>query len=95
MLVVPEVATGAGWNHEQVTLRLVVPSGYPHVQPDCFYTEPQPALATGAEPTNSSLQPLFGGQYRWFSWHLSAWDPASGSLDQYVRFCERRLKEDK
>lgn len=93
VLLVPEVPAGAGWNPPVATLRIVIPAGYPHVRPDCFYTDENLRLASGAEPANSSIQPVFGGQYRWFSWHLSAWDEGNGSLDQYVRFCERRLRE--
>jgi len=93
VLVVPDVPVAEGWNLPAVTLRVLVPMGYPHAHPDCFYAEEQLRLASGAEPANSSIQPILGGQYRWFSWHLGNWHEATGSLDQYVRFCERRLRE--
>lgn len=93
LLVVPEVPLGPGWSHSEVTVRVIVPVGYPHVHPDCFYTRSDLRLVSGAEPSNSSLQVVFGGQYRWFSWHVTTWDPATGALDQYLRFCEARLKE--
>jgi E2/UBC family protein E len=93
VLVVPEVTLPEGWTVLSVTLRVLVPAGYPHVNPDCFYTDETLRLASGVEPANSSIQPIFGGQYRWFSWHLSSWDPGSDGLEQYVRFCERRLRE--
>src|SRR5690349_5546686 len=70
VLVVPDVPVCAGWSMPAVTIRVLVPAGYPHVQPDCFYTEAELQLAGGAEPSNSALQPMFGGQYRWFSWHV-------------------------
>jgi hypothetical protein len=93
LLVVPGVVVGPGWNQQEATIRVLIPAGYPHVNPDCFYTEAALRLASGAEPGNSSLQAVFGEQYRWFSWHLAAWDPNTGTLDRYIRFCEARLKE--
>jgi hypothetical protein len=72
---------------------VLIPVGYPHVKLDCFYTDATVRLGSGAEPAASNVQAVFGGSYRWFSWHLAAWDPIHGSLDQYIRFCEGRLKE--
>ncbi len=93
VLVVPDVPTSALWSTPAVTIRVVIPAGYPHVTLDCFYTEATFRLASGAEPGNSSIQAVFGGQYRWFSWHVPSWDPNTGTLDRYVRVCEARLRE--
>lgn len=93
VLIVPGVPTGSGWSPAETTLRVIVPAGFPQVHPDCFYAEPQLRLVTGSEPTSSSLQVVLGGHYRWFSWHLTGWNPQTGSLEQYVRFCERRLRD--
>jgi hypothetical protein len=93
VLIVPNVPGGRAWSMPIVTLRIMVPVGYPHVGLDCFYTEPDLRLASGAEPASSSIQSVFGGQYRWFSWHATQWDPQSGTLDRFVRLCERRLWE--
>lgn len=93
VLVVPGVCMSAGWNASSTTVRVLVPVGFPHVKPDCFYAESTLRLATGAEPASSNIQSIFGGQCRWFSWHISTWDPARGSLDQYLHVCESRLKE--
>ena len=57
---------------------MLVPAGYPHVGLDCFYIHRDLRLASGAEPSNSSLQPFFGLQLRWFSWHVPGWDPVNG-----------------
>lgn len=92
-LVVPGVCICNGWNTPETTVRILVPVGFPHVKPDCFYTDAALRLASGAEPASSSLQNVFGGQYRWFSWHITAWDPARGSLDQYLHVCKSRLRE--
>ena len=93
VLIVPNVPVGRAWSMPTVTLRIMVPAGYPHVGLDCFYTEPDLRLSSGAEPTNSSIHSAFGGQYRWFSWHATGWDSESGTLDRFVRLCERRLRE--
>lgn len=93
VLVVPNVRCAMGWNIDFVTMRVLVPAGFPHVKPDCFYTESNLRLQNGGEPVSSSVQNVFGAQYRWFSYHLAAWDPNTASLDQYVHFCQRRLME--
>jgi hypothetical protein len=93
VLVVPDVAIGSAWKPPMVTIRIVVPAGYPHVTLDCFYTESDLRLASSAEPMNSSVQAVFGGEFRWFSWHVNGWDPNSGTLDRYVRSCEGRFRE--
>lgn len=91
VLLVPGCRLGPGWSQEAVGIRFLIPAGFPHVQPDCFYVDPELRLASGAEPANSSIQAVFGGQFRWFSWHLASWDPLRGTLDRYLRFCQRRL----
>lgn len=93
LMVVPSVPVASGWTAATATVLVLVPVGYPHVKLDCFYTESTLRLATGAEPASSNVQAVFGGSYRWFSWHLATWDPTRSSLVQYVRFCESRLKE--
>jgi len=93
VLVIPDFPLPAGWNRRAVTLRILVPGGFPHVKPDCFFTDGELRLASGAEPGSSTLQAVLGSQYRWFSWHLATWDAVSGSLVQYVRFCHQRLRE--
>src|SRR5487761_1688823 len=87
LLVVPGIAPGPGWNMSQVTVRILLPTGFPHVKPDCFYTDAGLLLTTGAEPGSSAVQGVFGDQLRWFSWHLQAWDATTGSLQKYVAFC--------
>jgi hypothetical protein len=92
LLTVPGVGVGPGWNKTQTTVRILVPTGFPHVKPDCFYTEAELRLAAG-DPASSAPQTVFGATYRWFSWHLQDWNPASGTLQKYVAFCRRRLQE--
>ncbi len=93
VLVVPDVPLCQGWNQASTTIRVLVAVGYPHVKPDCFYADPSLRLATGGEPASSNIQTAFGGQYRWFSWHITSWNPTRGSLDQFLHVCESRLRE--
>lgn len=93
LLVVPSTPLVAGWNREDTLVAFQVASGYPQVKLDCFYTDAGLTLANGSEPQNSSLQGVGSRRLRWFSWHLATWDPALASLDRYLRFCERRLRE--
>lgn len=93
MLHVPAITVDSGWNRTEVALMIMIPAGYPHVKPDCFYADADLRLASGAEPGNSTIQVLSGRQYRWFSWHLTSWDAAKDGLEQFVRSCERRLRE--
>ena len=92
-LIVPGVPLGGGWTAATTTVRFLVPVGFPHVKPDCFYTDAELRLAGGREPASSSLQAVFGASYRWFSWHIALWDAARGSLDQFLHVCEARLRE--
>jgi len=92
-LVVPGVELPDGWSHAETTISILVPVGFPHVGPDCFFADAELRLASGVEPQNSAMQRLLGRQQRWFSWHPAAWEAQSNSLGAYVRFCEGRLRE--
>jgi len=92
-LHVPSVTLPTGWSLSTTPVWFIVPPGYPSVRPDCFFADVGLQLASGAEPINSSIQPLDGLPLRWFSWHLSNWNSAHDGLVQYLRFVERRLSE--
>jgi hypothetical protein len=92
-LLVPGVRLPSGWSLAETIVAVIVPVGFPHVGPDCFFADAELRLASGAEPANSAMQPLHGRQYRWFSWHPGSWAPGGGALGRYLRFCEARLRE--
>src|SRR6266540_3141174 len=75
LLAVPGVPAGVGCRSPTVEGLVLIPAGYPHVHPVCFYTEAGFVLASGAEPSCSVIQPILGGQYRWVSWHLGVCIP--------------------
>ena len=93
VLEVPNMALPLGWSLPQTSVWVVVPIGYPQVQPDCFYATADLGLANGSTPTSSGIQQLLGSPKRWFSWHVQSWDPLHDGLLQFVRFVERRLAD--
>jgi hypothetical protein len=92
-IVAAVVTLPPGWNQQSATVQFVLPVAFPSAQPDCFYVEPSLRLANGSMPANSGIQPLDGQQLLWFSWHLAAWSPAHDTIDSYLRFVERRLRD--
>jgi hypothetical protein len=92
IITVP-VALPAGWNQQIATVQFVLPVAFPSAQPDCFYANAGLRLADGSMPVNSGFQPLDGQQLLWFSWHLATWSPATDTIETYLRFIERRLRD--
>lgn len=92
-IVTVDLDLGSGWSRPRVTARFVLPVPYPSAQPDCFYTDADLRLATGAMPMNTGLQPLNGEQLLWFSWHVASWQPARDNVTTYIRFIEGRLRD--
>ncbi len=84
---------GSGWSKPAVQVSFVLPLAYPAAQPDCFFTEPDLRLITGAMPANTGIQQLDGAPLLWFSWHLTAWSPQRDDLNTYIRFVESRLHD--
>jgi hypothetical protein len=92
-LTLPHIRLPDGWSVVETSVVIIMPAGYPAVRPDCFYTDQNVRLASGAEPANSSIQPLDEKPRRWYSWHVSTWDSLHDDLAKYVRFVERRLSD--
>jgi hypothetical protein len=94
---IPAVSTepASRWSKGQVKVWFIAPLGYPQSKPDCFWADGELRLAGGGLPSNTQLQPVPGldGQWLWFSWHVSSWNPQSDDLQTYVRVIRRRLKE--
>ncbi len=88
---------GGGWNMAETTVYFVTSPSYPMAQPDCFWTDPQLRLASGAMPQNTSVNNSHGGPENllWFSWHAAKWDPNRDSLLTYLKVIGRRLQESK
>lgn len=82
-----------GWSKDEVLVEFLIPIAFPAAQPDCFFTDIDLRLASGAQPTNTDFQPIAGAHRLWFSWHLASWTPGIDSVETYIRFIERRFRE--
>jgi Prokaryotic E2 family E len=84
-----------GWNMLATTVYFVTSPSYPMAQPDCFWTDPNLRLTSGAMPQNTSVNNSHGfpENLLWFSWHTSKWDPNRDNLLTYVKVIARRLQE--
>lgn len=90
---VKTLPTGA-WNVESTNVSFIAPAGYPQAQPDCFWADEGLRLASGQVPKNTGLQgaPNVSGQYLWFSWHVSQWDPNKDNFLTYLNVIKKRLR---
>lgn len=93
LVTVPGLRLPPGWNQDVTSVSFVVPVGYPMAKPDCFWADSSLRLAGGGMPANTNLNPVPGTNEPrlWFSWHVSAWNPASDGLLAYVRVIQKRL----
>lgn len=81
-----------GFNSTVTDLLLKVPMSYPHGRPDMFWTDESLVLRDGRIPKNAdSVEPALGRNWRRFSWHPTAWNPATDNLRTYLEFVNRRL----
>lgn len=96
LVIVPDVLLPVGWNKALTAIRFVIPPGYPHAQPDCFWVDADVLLATGALPQNSGATPIpeTNEPALWFSWHLkNAWEPNRDTLSTWMSVILRRMEE--
>lgn len=94
LLTIRDVPLPAGWNKPLTSVRFVAPAGYPFAAPDCFWADPDLALASGLAPqaSNNQPEPESGDPGTWFSWHVGQWNPNSDSLLTFFRLIKRRLQ---
>lgn len=95
LVSVPTVALTAGWNAPSTTVHFLVPAGYPHANPDCFYVDQSLRLANGGLPQNAQLLELAGlGPTLWFSYHLQrTWKPGRDRLITWMATILGRLRD--
>lgn len=87
---VPGVPLTPAWAETHVTVKFVVPNGYPASPLDCFWAERPLTLRSGAAPANSGQNVPFPNDL-WFSYHLQGWSPTANSLLTYVGVIRQRL----
>ncbi len=92
---IPNLPLPPGWSKSRTSVKFIVPVGFPHAVPDCFWTDQDLRLASNADPQASNIQPLPGTSevHRWFSWHANKWAPNRDSLMTYIKIIEARLRE--
>lgn len=95
LISVQEVKLPNGWSKQAIGVKFVVPAGYPFAKLDCFWTDPDLRLASGANPMNTGTNPIphVAAPYLWFSWHVGAWNPNTDSLLTYFYVIKRRLSD--
>lgn len=99
--IIKRWALGPGWNLTETVVLVLFPPGYPVTPADNFYTSNDLRLATGGEPSSTSLNANQAGRtWRQFSWHVEAsdWKPTAEVLDGHnmLTFLEgvsKRLSE--
>ena len=95
LISVSRVPLPVGWSAGTTTVHFLVPAGYPHANPDCFYTDVTLRLASGALPQNAQILEVAGlGETLWFSYHLQRpWKPGRDRLTTWMATIIGRLRD--
>ena len=95
IVTVPAIQLPQGWSKGTITVKFVAPVGYPHAKPDCLWADADLTLQGGGQPQASNMTPIIGSTQplRWFSWHISHWDPNRDSFLTYVNVIRERFKD--
>jgi len=95
-LVFKDFPLGEGFNISQSDILLRIPKSYPDAGPDMFWADPNLRLANGQIPQSADqIESYLDKQWRRFSWHRQAWNPAIDDMHGHVEFIRKRLKEKK
>jgi hypothetical protein len=87
---------GGNFNFTRGDVLIRIPRSYPDGGPDMFWTDPEVKLADGRIPQSAEqIETYCGRPWRRFSWHKQNWQPSVDSLDSYLEFVRRRLRENK
>ncbi len=81
-----------GYCRQSTDLLLRLPLSYPNGKPDMFWVEPDVLLVNGAVPKAAKhIETHLNRQWRRFSWHIAAWNPATDDLRTYIEVINTRL----
>jgi Prokaryotic E2 family E len=96
-ITIPRLPLPDGWNKHETTVVFALPIGYPYAKPDCFWTDPDLRLSTGARPANSDVKspPGVSSSMLWFSYHASTWNANTDSIITYTNVIRARLADRK
>ena len=97
LVSIPNIQLPDGWTKKTTEVKFITPVGYPLSRPDCFWSDSDLRLNNGNMPQNTGLNPIphIPGNYLWFSWHLSSWNPNNDNLLTYLNVVRRRLHDPK
>ena len=96
LVLLPNVLLPEGWSKNSTAIRFLVPVGYPHAKPDCFWADADLRLASGDTPANTggtAIPEINEAGHLWFSWHTARWNPNRDSLLTYVNVVKNRLRD--
>jgi hypothetical protein len=95
LVIAPAFQLPEGWSKESVIVKFIAPIGYPLARPDCFWTDSDLRLKTGAIPANTgpTALPYSTASHLWFSWHMASWNPNNDNLLTYLYVIKRRLHD--
>lgn len=64
-----------GWNQSETQVLVLIPSGYPTIPPDNFYTDDELRVADGRQPGSTTAnQGQAGRMWLMFSYHVEPSD---------------------
>jgi hypothetical protein len=82
------------YNPQSADLLVIVPSGYPNVKLDMFWTYPDVSLPAGGFPFKGDVHEAFG-QRKWQRWsrHIAdgKWRPGTDNLKTYMATVKTEL----
>jgi hypothetical protein len=96
LITISGVDLPPGWSKSYTAVQFVVPLGFPHAQPDCFWADQDLKLQSGTIPQNTAVNPIpeTGVTALWFSWHLTQpWNPNKDTLSTWVAVIRNRLRD--
>jgi hypothetical protein len=92
---IPNLPLPPGWDKNEVTIYLNLPTGYPTAKPNGFETDLDLTMADGRRPTSGCGEHAIDGhQYLHFCWQPgSAWEAGPDELWKRVRFALMRFTD--
>lgn len=94
MVTLPALTMPTGWNKQSTSVHFFAPVGYPFAKPDCFWTDEDLRLASGALPQNANCEnpmPGLGKRALWFSWHMEQWNASRDNLLTWLASINERF----
>jgi hypothetical protein len=93
-VIVNEYALPAAYTPRSARLLIKLPPQFPDARPDMFWLSPAVRTAAGGLPAGTGDEPLLGGTWQRYSWHLKegAWQPGVSTLRDFMRCIRSRFE---